>query len=153
MQIKIKIMSISDLYPTGLHEKNLGHFSTIVKLALLDNKIDEKELTLLKRLAVRLDISNTEFEQILKNPSLYPVSPPVNYDERIECLYDLTKMMFIDKNPTIDKTSMMDRIAIGLGFPVENARLVVKEAIKFFLKEPYVEDFKKVIKKVNPIKH
>ena len=62
-------------------------------------------------------------------------------------------MMFLDKNPTIDKTSMMDRIAVGLGFPVENARKVVKEAINFFLKEPDVEDFKKVIKKVNPIKH
>lgn len=146
-------MSISDLYPTGLHEKNLGHFSTIVKLALLDSKIDENELILLKRLAVRLDISKAEFEQVLKNPSLYPLSPPVNFDERIEALYDLTKMMFLDKNPTIDKTSMMDRIAVGLGFPVENVRLIVKEAIDFFLKEPDVDDFKRAIKKVNPRKH
>jgi len=59
----------------------------------------------------------------------------------------------LDKNPTIDKTSTMDRIAVGLGFPAENARAIVKEAIKFFLKEPDVEDFKNVIKKVNPIKH
>ena len=47
----------------------------------------------------------------------------------------------------------MDRIAVGLGFPVENARAIVKEAVKFFLKEPDMEDFKKVIKKVNPLKH
>ena len=51
--------------------------------------------------------------------------------------------MFIDKNPTIDKTSMMDRIAIGLGFPLENVRQVVKTAIAFFLKEPELEKFKK----------
>jgi hypothetical protein len=62
-------------------------------------------------------------------------------------------MLFLDRNPTIDKTSMMDRIAVGLGFPAENARAIVKEAIKFFLKEPDVENFKKVIKQVNPIKH
>ena len=144
-------MAISDLYPTGLHEQNIGHFATIVRLSLLDNKIDKDEHLLLKRLAKRLDISKTEFKKILKNPTDYPVNPPVSYDQRIERLYDLTKMMFIDKNPTIDKTSIMDRIAIGLGFPVENARDVVKEAIKFFVKEPDIEDFKKVIKKANRI--
>jgi len=146
-------MSISDLYPTGLHEQNMGHFAAIVKLALFDNKIDAREKLLLERLAIRLDISASEFNEILKNPNKYPIETPISYDERLEHLFDLTKMLFLDKNPTIDKTSMMDRIAVGLGFPVENARGVVKEAIKFFLKEPDVEDFKKAIKKVNPMKH
>jgi hypothetical protein len=147
------MMSISDLYPTGLHEQNIGHFASIVRLALLDKKINAEEHRLLERLAVRLDITKVEFDAILKNPNNYPENPPVSYDERLEHLYDLTKMLFIDKNPTIDKTSMMDRIAVGLGFPVENARAIVKEAIKFFLKEPDMEDFKKVIKKVNLMKH
>ena len=146
-------MSISDLYPTGLHQQNIGHFATIVRLALLDNKINSEEHKLLKRLARRLDITKGEFKMILKNPESYPVNPPVSYDQRLTCLYDLTKMMFLDKNPTIDKTSIMDRIAVGLGFPLENVREIVKEAIKFFLKEPDVDDFKKVIKSVNPIKH
>jgi len=146
-------MSISDLYPTGLHQQNIGHFATIVRLALLDNKIDSEEYKLLKRLAVRLDITSVEFETILKNPTNYPTNPPVSYEGRLVRLYDLTKMLFLDKNPTIDKTSMLDRIAVGLGFPVENARNIVKEAIKFFLKEPDMEDFKNVIKKVNPVKH
>ncbi len=145
-------MAISDLYPTGLHEQNIGHFATIVRLALLDDKIDEEEYKLLKRLAKRLDITKSEFKAILKNPEKYPVSPSVSYDERLERLYDLTKMMFVDKNPTIDKASIMDRIAVGLGFPVENVREVVKAAMNFFLKEPDIEDFKAVIKKINPTK-
>ncbi|SNR51396.1 tellurite resistance TerB family protein [Lutibacter flavus] len=147
------MMSISDLYPTGLHEQNKGHFASIVRLALLDNNINAEEHKLLERLAYRLDITKSEFKEIIKNPDSYPIDTPFSYNERLEHLYDLTKMLFLDKNPTIDKTSMMDRIAVGLGFPVENVRLVVKEAIKFFLKEPDIEDFKKVIKKVNPIKH
>lgn len=144
-------MSISDLYPTGLHQQNIGHFATIVRLALLDNKIDDKEYKLLERLAVRLDITKKEFESILKNPDSYPVNPPVSYEDRLRRLYDLTKMLFLDRNPTIDKTSMMDRIAVGLGFPLQNVRNIVKEAIKFFLKEPDIDDFKAVIKKVNPM--
>lgn len=146
-------MSISDLYPTGLHEQNIGHFAAIVKLALIDNKIDDKELTLLKRLSCSLGIQKEEFNEILENPNKYPVNPPVSYDERLERLYDLTRMLFLDKNPTIDKISIMDRIAVGLGFPVKNAREIVKTAIDFFLKEPDVEDFKKIIKKLNPIHH
>lgn len=144
-------MTISDLYPTGLHEQNIGHFANIVRLALLDKTIDADEYQLLKRLAKRLDISKTEFKDILKNPTNYPVNPPVSYEERLERLYDLTKMMFIDKNPTIDKQSIMDRIAVGLGFPVETVREVVKAAIDFFLIEPDMDDFKSAIKKVDKI--
>jgi hypothetical protein len=146
-------MSISDLYPTGLHEQNLAHFASLVRIALRDDKINSKERLLLERLSIRLDISTADFNDILKNPLKYPMVSPVSYEERLEHLFDLTKMMFLDKNPTIDKTSTMDRIAVGLGFPVENAREIVKEAIKFFLEEPDLEDFKEVIKKVNPIKH
>ena len=70
------MMSISDLYATGLHQQNVGHFATIVRLALLDNKIDDKELELLKRLANRLDITKLEYTSIIKNPTTYPVNPP-----------------------------------------------------------------------------
>ena len=138
-------MSISDLYPVGYHEENVGHFATIVRLALRDNVINEDEQVLLERLATRLDISKEEYKNILKNPSKYPISPPVSHEVRLERLYDLTRMMFLDKNPTIDKTSIMDRIAVGLGFPVNTARNVVKASIDFFLKKPDLEDFKKAI--------
>lgn len=141
-------MSISDLYPSGYHEQNVGHFATIVQLALRDNVINNKEQILLERLAVRLDISKEEFNKILKEPSNYPIAPPVSHERRLERLYDLTRMMFLDGNPTIDKTSIMDRIAVGLGFPVATARNVVKASINFFLEKPNIEDFKKVIKEV-----
>ena len=142
-------MTISDLFSTGLHKQNTGHYATIVRLALLDGIISKKELKLLKKLAKRLDISKSECKEILKNPSKFPVNPPVSYDERLERLYDLTRMLFMDRNPTIDKVSMMNRISIGLGFPVESAVNIVQSSIKFFLKEPDIEDFKKAIKASN----
>lgn len=146
-------MAISDLYPTGLHEQNLGHFATIVRLSLADNRIDSDERRLLKRIAKRLDISKTEFKDIIKNPSNYPLNPPVSYNERIERLYDLTKMMFLDRSQVENKTTIMERIAIGLGFPLENAEDIVVEATRFFIMDPDIDDFKKAIKKANPIMH
>ena len=56
------------------------------QLALLDNKIDTDEHILLKRLASRLDITKSEFDEILKNPenlpksSLRHISRPIQYD-------------------------------------------------------------------------
>ena len=84
-------MTISELFPTGLHEQNTGHYATIVRLALLDGTIDKNELKLLKKLAKRLDISKEEYKVIVKNPSKFPVNPPVSYDDRLERLYDLTR--------------------------------------------------------------
>ncbi len=146
-------MSISDLYPTGLHEQNLAHFASLVRIALRDGQIDSKERLLLERLSIRLDISSNEFTEIVKNPKKYPMVSPVSYEERLEHLFDLAKMLFIDKNPTIDKSSLLDRVAVELGFPIENARRVVKAATDFFSREPNLEEFKEAIKKVSVIKH
>ena len=146
-------MSISDLYPTGLHEQNLSHFAALVRIALRDNQIDSKEKILLERLSLQLDISKAQFQEIMKNPMMYSFVSPVSYEERLEHFFDLSKMLFLDRNPTIDKTSLLDRIAVELGFPIENARQVVKAATNFFLKDPNLEEFKQTIKKVNPMHH
>ena len=84
-------MSISDLYPTRLHEQNKGHFASIVKLAMHDHRINDAEFKLLERLANKLDITKIEFDAILKNPSNFEAISPDSYDERLERLYDLTK--------------------------------------------------------------
>lgn len=146
-------MTDHTLYPSGMHEQNLAHFASIVRIALKDGKIQSKEMVLLERLAHRLDIPKHEFDAVLKTPNNYPMRSPVSYEERLEELYDLTKMLFIDKNPTIDKTSLLDRIAVGLGFHSENIIGIRNAAINFFLKEPDLEDFKEAIKKANPMKH
>lgn len=146
-------MTDNNLYPTNTHDQHIAHFASIVRIALTDNKIDKKERKLLEKLARRLGIDKLEFKLILKNPKKYPLKSPVSYEERLEELYDLTKMLLIDRNPTIDKISLLDRIIIGLGFHLNNVKKIRKEAIKFFLKEPDLEDFKKAIKKANPMKH
>ena len=146
-------MTNNTLYPTGMHAQNLAHFASIVRIALLDGKINPSEIIILERLAHRLDIPKHEYDAVLKNPTNYPMRSPVSYDERLEELYDLTKMLFIDKNPTIDKTSLLDRIAVGLGFHSQNVIAIRNAAIQFFLREPDIDDFKEVIKKANPMRH
>lgn len=144
-------MSISDLYSSGAHKRDLGHFANIVKLALADDIITEGEQRLLDRMARRLDISESDYKAILKNPEKYPINPPVGYDRRIERLYNLTKMIFIDNEVVGDEAQVMRKVAIGLGFPTDNAEKVVDEAIHLAMNDNDLEDFTKAIKRVNSI--
>lgn len=142
-------MSISDLYSSGAHKRDKGHFANIVKLALADEIITEGEQKLLDRMARRLQISPSEYKEILANPDKFPMNPPVSYDRRIERLFNLTKMVFVDNEVVGDEASVMRKIAVGLGFSVENAEKVVDEAIHLALNDNDLEDFTKAIKKVN----
>lgn len=144
-------MSISDLYSSGAHKRDLGHFSNIVKLALADDIITDEEQRLLDRMARRLDISEGDYKEILKNPTKYSMNPPVDYDRRIERLYNLTKMIFADSEVTGDEAKVMQKVAVGLGFPTDNAEKVVDEAIHLVMNDNDVEDFIKAIKRVNKI--
>ena len=56
MPLKIIIMLFSDLFGSGEHTRNLGHFAAIVNLAAVDGEINDEEKVVLERLARKLDI-------------------------------------------------------------------------------------------------
>jgi len=144
-------MSISDLYSSGTHKNNLGHFASIVKLAMADEVITDGERELLESLAKGLNISNEEYKKIVKNPDKYPINPPVSYDTRIERLYNLTQMIFADEEVAKEEISILHRVVTGLGFPQDNVEKVSDEALHLVMNNDNLEDFTKAIKRVNSI--
>ncbi|NLP57068.1 hypothetical protein [Lutibacter sp. B1] len=74
-----------------------------------------------------------------------------NYDERIEHLYDLTKMIFADNEVTGIEAKVLRKICYGLGFPTDNVEKVVDEAIHLVLNDNDLEEFTKAVKYVNRI--
>lgn len=144
-------MSISDLYSSGAHKRDRGHFANIVRLAMADDIITDGEQRLIDRMARRLDISASEYKEIIENPEKFPINPPVSYDARIERLYNLTKMIFADSEVSGDEAQVMRKIAIGLGFPTDNTEKVVDEAIHLVMNDNDLEDFTKAVKRVNRV--
>ena len=53
-------MSFSDLFDSGFRNRNKGHFSAIVRVALSDGIITSEEKEFLDRLATKLEISQAE---------------------------------------------------------------------------------------------
>ncbi|AOW21199.1 tellurite resistance TerB family protein [Urechidicola croceus] len=142
-------MSISDLYSSGEHKEDIGHFANIIKLALADDVVTSKERHLLDRMANRLNITDAEYKKILKNPEIYPINPPIDYDGRIERLYNLTNMIFADDEVTGDEAYVLRKIVVGLGFSSVNSEIVADEAIHLIMNNNDLEDFSKAIKNVN----
>ena len=144
-------MSISDLYSSGAHKNNIGHFASIVKLAMADDVITEGEQQLLERLAKRLEINEEEYKKIVKNPDKHPINPPVSYDARIERLFNLTQMIYADDEVSKGQVSILHRIVIGLSFPQDNVEKVSDEALHLVMNNNDLKDFTKAIKRVNSI--
>ncbi|WP_010180050.1 tellurite resistance TerB family protein [Aquimarina agarilytica] len=138
-------MSFNDLFDSGKHKKNLGHFASIVTLAAADGAVNENELSLLKRFARKLDVDDSEFEEILKTPKRYPINPPNNSGERLERLYDLFKIIYADNSMDEIESKLIKKYAIGLGFSAESTESLIKKSIELFSGKIKFDDYNTII--------
>lgn len=122
-------MSITDLYDSEFKSRNKGHFAAIVRVALSDGKIVEEEQLFLNRLAKNLDISQAEYDEILKDPTKYPINPPYLHIQRLERLYDLSRMVFADGKIGPNQRNLMIRFGIALGFTPSNVNFIIDKAL------------------------
>ncbi|MBT8307343.1 MAG: TerB family tellurite resistance protein [Maribacter sp.] len=123
-------MTILEAYESGKHESNVSHFAAIVKMARIDGTISKEEQKVLKRLAFKLDVSEEEAKQILKNPRKYPLIPPYSLEERIERLHDLCSMIYADHVIDESERKLIFKYAIGLGFTTEQANMEIQKCIR-----------------------
>ncbi len=146
-------MSISDLYSPGFRNRNRDHFAAIVRVALSDGEINAEEKAFLDRLADNLDISNDLYAKVLENPTSFPVNPPSLYDVRIERLYDIARMIYVDHIEDEDEMRIMRRLCIGLGFPSHNVDNITKTALGLIHDQVDFETFMEGIKGLVPAKN
>lgn len=142
-------MSISDIYPSGKHKQEVGHFANIVKIAKADGNISNEEEIVLNRASKNLNITPEEYAAILENPEKFPINPPIDYDERIERLYRLAKMILADGEVAPVELKLMEKIAVGLNFSSNNSEKICETAVSLVLQNNDLDDFTLAIKKVN----
>lgn len=142
-------MSILDLFDSGFKKRNQDHFAAIVRVAMSDGVITEDERIFLHRLAARLDISEQEYKDILKNYKKHQINPPTSYDVRLERLYDLARMVYADHVLGERQTALLERLGIGLGFTTGNVAYVVDKALKLVNAGVDKESFMNEIKNMN----
>lgn len=122
-------MSFSDLFDSGFKKRNEDHFASIVRVAMDDGIISTEEKAFIDRLARNLDISKEEYKIILKDYKSHPINAPHSYDLRLERLYDLARMVYVDHIKGDHEETLLRKIAVGLGFHPENVKYIVDKAL------------------------
>ncbi|MBF4471843.1 MULTISPECIES: TerB family tellurite resistance protein [Flavobacterium] len=123
-------MPFSDLFNSENIQKNRGHFSAIVRVAHADGNITEQEQNFLDKLALALQISKEEYDEILEDPSKYPINAPYLYIERLEALYKLARIVHRDHQLGDLQEHLLIKFALALGFTPGNVNYIVNKALK-----------------------
>ena len=126
-------MSFSDLFNSEFKARNKGHFSAIVRVAIADGSVSKEEKEFLDKLALRLEITPEEYAEILENPLKYPINPPYSYAHRLERLYDLSRMVYVDHVLGEKQKQILTRFALALGFTPGNVHYIVDKALSLLV--------------------
>lgn len=146
---KKRDMSFSDLFESGFQKRNADHFASIVKVAMSDGVIDDAEKAFLNRLATRLDISEHDYKEILKDYTSHPVNAPHSYDKRLERLYDLARMVWADDFEGPKQHGLLERLCVGLGFNTKNVKYIADKALCLAHEEADLDTFIEEMKNMN----
>jgi len=119
-------MSYYDIYDSGFTERNKGHFAAIVRVALADGDFSEEEMHFIDELKTKLDISEDDYKKIIANPNDYPVNPPYLQTQRIERLYDLARMVFVNHKLGPKQKDILRKFTSALGFSNDINKLTDK---------------------------
>ncbi len=142
-------MSFSELFESGFKKRNEDHFAAIVRVAMSDGIINDAEKAFLDRLATRLDITESEYKQILKDYQSHPINPPLSYDSRLERLYDLARMVWADHIEGENQVRLLEKLCIGLGFNPENVKYITDKALTLVHYEVELDEFIDRMKNMN----
>ncbi|WP_405294693.1 TerB family tellurite resistance protein [Algibacter sp. Ld11] len=142
-------MSFSDLFDSGFKKRNEDHFASIVRIAMDDGVITDEEQAFLERLARSLAIGEGDFKLILEDYKSHPINPPTSYDRRLERLYDLARMVYVDNIKGDHEVILLRKIALGLGFQADNVKYIVDKALTLVNKGTDLDDFIDAMKKMN----
>ena len=139
-------MGIVDLYESSKHRNTVAHFSAIVNLAMVDGDLNEDEEKLVNRFARKLDITETEYKDIVENSKKYPVQPQAKTDDRLERLLDLFKIIYSDHEIDEPELKLVLKYAIQLGFSQETAEEIILKTTKIFSGKIDLDQYKSILK-------
>lgn len=134
-------MSFSDLYGNSEHRRNLAHFAAMATLAASDGEIQPIERKLLDKFADKLDITAAEYKEVMKKENKYPIDPPLSSEKRLERLYDLFQIIFVDHDIDAEEMQLLKKYAIGLGFSATMANKVIQRSLVIFRGQLDFDDY------------
>lgn len=140
-------MPTIDLYEHGEKNRNLAHFAALASLAARDGVVSPEEKQVLDRFAIKLNITEEQYEEVMKIENKYPITTTGSADKRLTRLYDLFTMVFADHDCAHNERALLEKYAMNLGYTVAQAEQIVKRAFEIFCGKIDFEEFEYLIKR------
>ena len=102
-----------------------SHMKNLIEMAAADGHFADVEFDLLKSIAKRNGISESQLIEIRKNPTGIQFEVPGDKKERFHQLYDLVHMMTIDTTVHAEEQKLSNIFAIKFGYPKEKVSELV----------------------------
>ncbi len=98
-----------------------SHMKNLIEMAAADGRFDGVEYDLLKAIAKRNGISDSQLKFIQANSEDVLFEVPQDAGEKFHQLYDLVHMMTIDNEIHQEEVKLCNLFAIKFGYPKEKA--------------------------------
>jgi uncharacterized tellurite resistance protein B-like protein len=102
-----------------------GHIKNLIEMAAADGQFLDSEKELLKTIAKRNGISESQLSDIQKNPSKFDFEVPKDPNQKFYQLYDLCQMMGVDNHVHTNESELAKLFAIKFGYKQEVAKDLV----------------------------
>ncbi len=110
------IQEILNLFHSGKATAK-SHMKNLIEMAAVDGNFDQIEFDLLKKIAKKNSISESQLDDIRKNPLGIKFELPNNKNERFHQFYDLVHMMSVDNAIHPEEMKLCDLFAVKFGYP------------------------------------
>ncbi|HRI80406.1 MAG TPA: hypothetical protein PLR06_12805 [Cyclobacteriaceae bacterium] len=102
-----------------------SHMKNLIEIAAVDGNFDNVEYDLLKSIAKRNSISESQLKEIRSNPGGVTFELPKDSREKFHQLYDLVLMMSVDTMIHPEEKKLTNLFAVKFGYPKEKANTLV----------------------------
>ncbi len=140
----MNIQEILNLFNKGKTTAK-SHMKNLIEMAAVDGNFDQIEYDLLKTIAKKNNISESQLKDIRNNPNKVKFELPVEKRERFHQFYDLVHMMSVDNSIHEEEMKLCNLYAIKFGYPRAQAKELI-ETIQSNIryKQSHDETFKRV---------
>ena len=107
-------MGLFSVFDNYANDRKKSHLKNLIEIALADGTFDEQEKALIKEIAIKLELSEKDIEEIRKKPESVKFTPPSSEKLKIEQLNELVKLMIVDKKIDEKEVSVCKNMAIKL---------------------------------------
>jgi uncharacterized tellurite resistance protein B-like protein len=110
------IQEILNLFHSGKASAK-SHMKNLIEMAAVDGNFDQVEFDLLKKIAKKNNISESQLKEIRENPQGIKFELPADTKERFHQFYDLVHMMSVDNHVHPEEMKLCDLFAVKFGYP------------------------------------